>query len=348
MSQILDQATGYSVRLLAQGLACSTTTIKRWRRRHRAGQPVRRPPGPRPSLPLPLDQLRREIAQLPHRRHRTLNMQPFIQRFRGAFSRRQIQHHVRAHRIELRRQHRQSLRRVRWRIPNTAWAIDATDVGRDRLGRMLRLISCRDLASRFQFEPRACLTVDAQTINEYLLQLFRRYGPPLLLKRDNGSPLNTDGINRLLARHGVIALNSPVAFPRYNGAIERGIGIFKSGLTPALPIPQQWKVASAQSLVAAQTHLENCRRRPCLAGATAAETFLSRPRLRADRRARRLTFDWIAIRAKAILSQMEKPDLDRAWRWAVESWLRCQELIVVSPSNENRKCYPISNPDLGH
>lgn len=61
-----------------------------------------------------------------------------------------------------------------------------------------------------------------------------------------------------------------------------------------------------------------------------------------------MTFDWIAARAKAILPQMEKPDLDRAWRWAIESWLRCQELIVVLPSNENRKCHPISNLDLGH
>ncbi|MBL9205618.1 MAG: transposase family protein [Opitutaceae bacterium] len=309
---------------------------------------MRRPPGPKPSLPLPLDQLQREIAQLPHRHHRTLNMQPFIQRFRGAFSRRQIQRHVRAHRTELRRQHRRSLRRVRWRIPNTAWAIDATDVGRDRQGRILRLISCRDLASRFQFEPRTCLTVDGQIIEDYLQRLFRRYGPPLLLKRDNGSSLNTDGINRLLERYGVISLNSPVALPRYNGAIERGIGIFKSGLVPALPIPEQWELASAQALVAAQTHLENCRQRRCLAGATSAETFLGRPRLRADRRARRLTFDWIAARARAILSQMEKPDLDRAWRWAVESWLRCQELIVVSLSKQNRKCYPISNHHLGH
>jgi len=74
-----------------------------------------------------------------------------------------------------------------------------------------------------------------------LLVLFQQYGPPLLLKSDN--EFNTENLAvcldekqrsalrrlaALLVEHGVVQLLSPPAWPRYNGAVEAGIGSFKT------------------------------------------------------------------------------------------------------------------------
>lgn len=40
----------------------------------------------------------------------------------------------------------------------------------------------------------------------------------LLLKKDNGSALNDEAVNSLLARNGIVSLLSFPATPSYNGA----------------------------------------------------------------------------------------------------------------------------------
>ena len=53
-----------------------------------------------------------------------------------------------------------------------------------------------------------------------LEQLFLRQGPPLVLKRDNGSDLNHQAVDEVLTRHLVIPFNSPPSHPPYNGGME--------------------------------------------------------------------------------------------------------------------------------
>jgi hypothetical protein len=45
-------------------------------------------------------------------------------------------------------------------------------------------------------------------------------GRPLVLKRDNGSNLNHQAVDEVLARYLVLPLKSPPHYPPYNGAIE--------------------------------------------------------------------------------------------------------------------------------
>src|SRR5262249_163030 len=54
--------------------------------------------------------------------------------------------------------------------------------------------------------------------------LFVEHGAPLVLKSDNGSPFGAEVVQDLLATWGVKTLFSPPRMPRYNGAIEAGIG----------------------------------------------------------------------------------------------------------------------------
>lgn len=51
-----------------------------------------------------------------------------------------------------------------------------------------------------------------------------RHGPPLVFKTDNGSHFTAPPVTQVLAQHQVEHLRSPVRTPRYNGAVEAGIG----------------------------------------------------------------------------------------------------------------------------
>jgi hypothetical protein len=54
----------------------------------------------------------------------------------------------------------------------------------------------------------------------YLEQLFLQHGPPLVLKGDNGSNLNQQAVNELLACYRVMPLTSPTHYAPYNGGME--------------------------------------------------------------------------------------------------------------------------------
>jgi transposase InsO family protein len=58
--------------------------------------------------------------------------------------------------------------------------------------------------------------------------LFVVHGAPLVLKSDNGPAFTAEATQALLASAGVIPLLSPPYTPRYNGAIEAGIGSLKT------------------------------------------------------------------------------------------------------------------------
>src|SRR5262249_22381262 len=58
--------------------------------------------------------------------------------------------------------------------------------------------------------------------------LFARHGPPLVLKTDNGSAFSAGDTLAFLDQAQVIPLFSPPRTPRYNGAIEAGIGSLKT------------------------------------------------------------------------------------------------------------------------
>lgn len=61
-----------------------------------------------------------------------------------------------------------------------------------------------------------------------LTALPRVYGPPLVIKHDNGSAFRADVTQQALAEALVAQLFSPPGQPQYNGAVERGNGVLKT------------------------------------------------------------------------------------------------------------------------
>ena len=90
------------------------------------------------------------------------------------------------------------------------------------------IIPVQDLASRYRFRPLVSNRLEGRQIDAHLESLFCQHGAPLFLKRDNGSPFNCQPVDEVLARFGVLPLNNPPYYPRYNGAQEKGIRDFKA------------------------------------------------------------------------------------------------------------------------
>jgi hypothetical protein len=299
--------------------------------------PVLRSPGPGKVGPLPLDQVQAELDALVHRPKRTQGTGPAHERLKSVISRRAFQEVVQSQRRQCLRQQRQKLQRIQWHKPNVAWAIDATETHRDPLGRKLIEIVAQDLCSSFRFDPFQDFVITGHETAQYLDQIFAQHGPPLFLKRDNGGILNTPEVDQLLARYGVLPLNSPVAYPRYNGAIEKGIGEHKRAAVKLVPSISLLYPEQARPLFCFVTTRCNFAPRRSKGYQTAAQVYTQRPKPKWNRRQRQKIFAWIGARAKRILSAMENPnhrDQRRAWRRAAESWLRCQGLIEVSINNK--------------
>jgi len=333
MSQSVLESTELSAAELCRGLALPYASFQRWRRRLAQGLPVLRPPGPGKVGPLPLDQLQEELEALTHRARRTQGSGPARERLKSVISRRHFQDLVRAQRREHLRRQRQKLKRIQWTVPNVAWAMDATETHRDPQGGKLIDVIVQDLGSGYRFDPFLDFVITGHESAQYLEKLFTQHGPPLFLKRDNGGIFNTPEVNQLLARYGVIPLNSPVNYPRYNGAIEKGIGDHKRAAVKLVPSVTLLSPEIARPLFCFVATKGNFAPRRSKGYQTAAKLYTQGPKPKWNRRQRQKIFAWIGARAKRMLGAMENPnrcDLRRAWRRSAESWLRRQGLITVS------------------
>jgi transposase InsO family protein len=104
------------------------------------------------------------------------------------------------------------------------WATDFTEPPAPIDGLYPRLLLVRDLASGRQLLALPCLGESAGLVVVALRSLFHLWGPPLVLKMDNGSAFISAELEALLQEHGVFALFSPPGTPAYNGSVEAGIG----------------------------------------------------------------------------------------------------------------------------
>ena len=248
---------------------------------------------------------------------------------------------------QARREHhrrlRESRRRVEWITPQVAWAFDGTESAKDHEKVRLVLHPIHDLASRHRFEPWVSLTASGPEIAAWLEGLFQKHGAPLFLKRDNGSPLNHETVNAVLDRWGVIPLNSPPRYPRYNGAIENAVRELKDHLGLRKAPPEGWEVQSC--LLQARAVIQNLNQTPrrCLGHQTARDVYASGRRTWSIEE-RRAIFELINNNRSAIINGM-KDDGQRAqakaWRQAVEEWLQSHDFIRIhNQTNKNQKVLP--------
>jgi hypothetical protein len=311
------------------------STLRRWQSRHRRGQPIFSPPGPKKLGNIPASELRRQLRDLRHGTKRSHGAGAIHATFSQSLSRREADDLVARLRERDNRKRRRELLHVTWQQPNLCWAIDATWLRSHPEDPGVHAVLARDLASHFHFEPLLLKAENAHANLQWLMGLIDRYGPPMVLKRDNGSPFNTPEIDDLLAARGILPLNSPVCQPSYNGAIEHGIGSFKRELEtlidPGKPIDLQMALPQ---LVRAVTHLRNARPRRSLRRISPATAYHQHAHYAPTRVERYQIFEWILGHAQAKLeTTWETSDhYARAatWRRSVETWLRCQGLISVT------------------
>lgn len=120
---------------------------------------------------------------------------------------------------------------------------------------------------------------------------------------------------------------------QFRGAVEHGIGEIKADRHGCLDQPNQWAPELDLPFARFLVHKHNYQPRRRQGGQSAAQAQFQRPRIRRTRRERHDIFAWIGARAKYMVRAVDhpnQPDLRRAWRRAVESWLRRQGRIEVS------------------
>ena len=321
---------GPSCRRLLAAAGLPRSSFLRWQQRIRNGHPAIQTADRRnireleTQSPETASAIRRKIAALSHGRRRTCGAPALFQAVRGWLSRRSFQILVRERRQETWREQRDALTRISWSQPAAVWAMDPGQQN----GRHWNLVS--DLASRFRFDLFAAARLPARSITDQLAQLFIRHGAPLVLKRDNGSNLTDGAVDELLAAHGVIALNSPPYYPRYNGAIEYAQRELKARVGRLTSQGMELDAALAES-----PPLLNATSRPCLDGKSAAEVFYAG---RCDFHQqftltkRKEIRDLIQDEADCIHARMERcghPAQGAAWRRAVEQWLEDNGIMAV-------------------
>ena len=197
----------------------------------------------------------------------------------------ELQDLLRRYRRVWRRRHHEALRVLHWQVPGTVWAIDFAEAPAPIDNLFPYLLAVRDLASGHQLLWQPLREANADEAVRLLGILFAWHGAPLVLKSDNGSPFLAEVTRTLLHEAGVIMLFSPPYWPRYNGAIEAGIGSLKTRTAYHAARhhrPAQW---SADDVAAAQAEANATARPHGPSGPTPEQAWASRRTITAPERA---------------------------------------------------------------
>jgi hypothetical protein len=311
-------------------LPCAT--VLRWKSRARAGEPLIEAAGPKKSAPLDAETLKQKIQELRHGRRRTAGTTALIEELKDEVSRRRFQEMV----AEERQNRMNDMKRIYWLKPGAAWSLDTTEYGPEKM----KITPLRDLASKYQVPtPLVAPRENGEHIALYLDRKFRQEGPPMFLKRDLGSPLNCQRLDQVLERHWVLPLNSPPAYPQYNGSMERSMRDLKHALDARRlqPLLTETPLVLNVELV---THQLNHRRLRSLGGLTPCQLYHDpRHRLRLHAATREKIFREIFEQYWQYVQCMpgrNRHHLTAAWRLVVETWLRRQGWISVRDKNQTK------------
>ena len=299
-------------------------TVLRWRARAKAGVPLVDKAGPKKKEPLDLQAVRLKIEELDHGRQRSAGTTALYEQLADAISRRRFQQLV----AQERQNKLDDMKRIQWLLPGAAWSIDTTEYGPDKI----KITPLRDLASKYQLPtPLVQPQEDGAKIALYLDLMFKREGPPMFLKRDLGSPLNCHQVDEVLERHCVLPLNSPPGYPRYNGAMERGMRDLHAALDQRLLSDLQLPLSVEVELT---THQLNHRPLRSLGRQTPCFVYhdpARRLQLHGASRQRifREVFEqfWHYVQC---MPERNRHTTNAAWRLVVETWLRRQGWISVT------------------
>ena len=120
---------------------------------------------------------------------------------------------LRRYRCVWRYRYRQHGFRLDWRRAGAVWAMDFSEACRPIDGVYDYLFAVRDLASHRQLAWLPVSSQSAAATSYALTELFRIFGPPLVIKNDNGAAFIAEQCQATLAAHEVLPLFSPPRCP---------------------------------------------------------------------------------------------------------------------------------------
>jgi transposase InsO family protein len=334
---------------LCESVGLPYASFRRWKHRLACGRSALLQPGPKKVAPLNLAELRGHVCRLQHGRERSRGVGILYRQYQSQISRRDLEVLTETVRQELLQQHQTELRHLTWHVPGLVWSLDDAELARFA-DHKLHLHQVQDLASRYKFTPFVGGRVLGETVALHLERLFLQHGPPLVLKRDNGSNLNHHAVEEVLARYLVIPLNSPPHYPPYNGGMECAVRELKTPLVEKILDHDSMPESQVQLWAEVLAHDLNHRSRPCLEGKVACQVFhQAKPALKVyTLRKRKETLDWIneltrmLIRAREVRTPRQA---ETARRLAVETWLQINGVITIT---QNQKVLPIFLEKIAH
>lgn len=345
----LKQQVRWPYPCLCAALGLPYASFRRWQHRLEQGQPALFKPGPQKVAPLKLEELRVALCHLKHGRQRSRGVGRLYRQYQDQISRRDLRALTRTVRREMAHQHQAELRHITWQVPGLVWSLDDAELVRFA-DHKLYLHQVQDLASRYKFTPWVGKQMLGETVAVHLEELFLQHGPPLVLKRDNGSNLNQQAVDEVLARYLVMPLNSPPHYAPYNGGMECAVRELKTPLVDKILAGDPTSESQVQAWAEVLAHELNHRSRGCLDGHIACRVFQkAKPALQAyTLRRRREIFDWIngltqaLIQVSAVHTQRQ---VETARRRAVETWLQRNGVITIT---QNKKVLPTFPEKTAH
>jgi transposase InsO family protein len=219
----LLQESPYSGKRLAKLLGLAPRTLCDWKHLDQGGDWEPRPLG-RPCKQPPPEQVQRAWQFLETEGHRvnvqTMRSELGLARCEAIDLKRDYLEHYRS-------EHPRILEKLTWHTPGAVWAIDHSKSPVPIDGRSKHILAVRDLASGMELAWEAVPDETSESAIRVLEMLFLVYGPPLVLKSDNGPAFTSEAWRRMLARWRITPLWSPPYAPWYNGACEAAHGAMK-------------------------------------------------------------------------------------------------------------------------
>jgi hypothetical protein len=216
------RAYGGDVEEVANMLGMKPSTLRRWRRHWCRGNHLTMAPRGAPGRDASMDD-KDEMSETIRR----LGPGVGVAVLRGAcphVGRDEIRCLLHQIRQDWSDEHGISVESLLWTRPGTAWAMDYIEPPLPVDGIYKKILNVRDLASGKTLGAMPVYEESEQATIDFLLSLFVQYGPPFVIKMDNGGSVSSQAVLTFLDEHAVVCLLSPIRKPRYNGACEAGNG----------------------------------------------------------------------------------------------------------------------------
>jgi transposase InsO family protein len=309
----------------------SYPTFMRWNGRYESGAELVSAPGPKKIERLELDALKRDVFRLDFGPKRTSGTGSLHRKYQHQISRRNLDMMISEARREAIDERLGSMKRITWEVPRSVWSMDVTEAAVNGGRVFINLL--QDMSSKYKLHSISDYEEPCgEEVAGQLETAFRKNGPPLFLKRDNGGNLNHAAVQDVLERHMVIPFNSPPSYPQYNGSLENANGEMKS--EESFKLVKELEAYKGNELPLFTDSVLNClnhKERRSLGGKCSCLSFFGSEKLKVTRRDRKEIYEWIIERKLEISEELGHGIKDdKATRLAIETWLLVNGHITVA------------------